>query len=312
MHIPTTLDQARCILAIMLRVAAAEGPPTEADKACIAAATRTIFQLEPQFGLAGLMPLSPSRVSALASNPDLARQAVSFAAVMAFLGGTINVEKLHAVIRLAGSLTVHDDFVDDLARLAQGNVQGAIAHMIHANLESITGRTFAAGEMGPWLQPSASAQDPALATRFQALERLPGDTFGHAFAAFYRENNYAYPGEATALNAAFAIPHDSTHVLAGYDTSPRGELLTSTVTAAMHRSHAMSGHVLPAILSWHLGIPLNDVAGSATGALDPQEFWHAWARGEDMKTDLFGPDWNFWAAAIQPIAAVREAVGLAA
>ena len=79
----------------------------------------------------------------------------------------------------------------------------------------------------------------------------------------------------------FAVPHDSTHVLAGYDTSPRGELLTSVFTAAMHRRNAMSGHVLPVILSWHLGIPLNEVAGAAKGALDPQEFWHAWARGED-------------------------------
>jgi ubiquinone biosynthesis protein Coq4 len=166
--------------------------------------------------------------------------------------------------------------------------------------------------MGPWLKPYDAEPDPALATRFHALERLPADTFGRAFADFYQINGYTYPGEPDALNFAFAVPHDSTHVLAGYDTTPRGELLTSTLTATMHRSHAMSGHVLPVILSWHLGIPLNDVAGSARGALDPQEFWHAWARGEDTTADLFAPDWNFWSAAIQPISAVREAVGLVA
>jgi hypothetical protein len=68
--------------------------------------------------------------------------------------------------------------------------------------------------------------------------------------------------------------------------------------------------VLPVILSWHLGIPLNEVAGSAKGALDPQEFWRAWARGEAMKVDLFGPSWDFWAAAQRPIADVRREVGL--
>ncbi len=181
--------------------------------------------------------------------------------------------------------------------------------MIHANLESITGRAWAADEMGPWLKPYDAEPDPALAARFHALERLPVDTFGRAFSDFYRINGYAYPGEPGALDFAFAVPHDSVHVLAGYDTTPRGELLTSTLTATMHRSHAMSGHVLPVILSWHLGIPLNDIAGSAHGALDPQEFWQAWARGEDMTADLFAPDWNFWPAAIQPIEAVREAVG---
>jgi hypothetical protein len=78
----------------------------------------------------------------------------------------------------------------------------------------------------------------------------------------------------------------------------------------MHRSEAMSGHVLPVIVSWHLGIPLNEVAGAAKGALDPQEFWHAWARGEAVKVDLFGPSWDFWAAAQRPIAQVRADVGL--
>src|SRR2546427_5842617 len=41
------------------------------------------------------------------------------------------------------------------------------------------------------------------------------------------------------------------------------------------------------IFSWHLGIKINDVAGSAVGALDPREFWHAWARGAAVTEDLF-------------------------
>jgi len=142
------------------------------------------------------------------------------------------------------------------------------------------------------------------------MSSLPPDTFGHAFAAFYLTNKYAFPGEQSALNICFAVPHDSTHVLAAYDTSPRGELMASTLTAAMHHSEAMSGHVLPVILSWHLGIPLNEVAGAAIGALDPEAFWHAWARGEATKVDLFGHEWDFWASTKKPIAQVRAEVGL--
>ena len=162
----------------------------------------------------------------------------------------------------------------------------------------------------PWLMPYKTKPDPALAKRFHALLDLSEETFGHAFAAFYRANKYAFPGEEEALNFAFAAPHDSSHLLAGYDTSPRGEVLASTFTASMHRNEAMSGHVLPVIFSWHLGIPLNELAGSAKGALDPQEFWHAWARGERMKVDLFGPDWDFWAATAQPVDTVRARIGL--
>ena len=46
--------------------------------------------------------------------------------------------------------------------------------------------------------------DPALAARFRALTELPRETFGHAFAAFYLANKYAFPGEEQALNFTFA------------------------------------------------------------------------------------------------------------
>ena len=62
----------------MLGIAATEGMPTEIDHETIAAATRYIFHLEPQFGLAGLTPLSPYRQAELAEDPALAAQAVSF------------------------------------------------------------------------------------------------------------------------------------------------------------------------------------------------------------------------------------------
>jgi ubiquinone biosynthesis protein Coq4 len=142
------------------------------------------------------------------------------------------------------------------------------------------------------------------------LPTLPSETFGHGFAGFYLANKYAFPGEPQALNFAFATSHDSCHLLAGYDTTHRGELLVSTFTAAMHRSNGMSGHVLPVIFSWHLGTALNELAGAAKGALDPQEFLHAWARGEAMQVDLFGPAWDFWAATREPIEALRTRLGL--
>jgi hypothetical protein len=78
MHIPATLDQARSTLAVMLGIAATESMPVDIDHATIAAATRYVFHLEPQFGLAGLTPLSPARQAELMDDPELARQAVSF------------------------------------------------------------------------------------------------------------------------------------------------------------------------------------------------------------------------------------------
>jgi tellurite resistance protein len=308
MRIAATSEEAHVILRAMLEVASTSTTPSPADQTSVAAAARYIFRIEPP---PDLTPFSPSDTArALSGKPDLAKEAVSFATVMAFIDGKLDNAKMQAVLRLANALGVKEDFVEDITKLAQGHLKDATAHMIRANLESITGRPWQTADIMPWLMPYKKNPDIALAMRFRTLSSLPHDTFGHAFATFYLANKYAFPGEESALNISFAVPHDSTHVLAAYDTSPRGELMASTLTAAMHRSEAMSGHVLPVILSWHLGIPLNEVAGAAKGALDPQEFWRAWARGEATKVDLFGNEWDFWAATKKTIGQVRAEVGL--
>jgi hypothetical protein len=311
MYIDANPQEARAILDAMLAVAQAGPAVTDADRASIAAAARYIFRLDMPPGLAGLAPPTPEALRTLAARPELANEAVSFSTVMAFVDGTLDRAKLDAVLRLAGTLGVKADFVDDIAKVAAGRIRDATGHMIRANMESLIGKPLGGDDAMKWLLPYRGAgADPALAARFHKLKELPAESFGRTFADFYTQNRYAFPGEATALNFAFATAHDSAHVLAGYDTHPRGELLVSTFTAAMHRSHGMDGHVLPVIFSWHLGIALNEVAGAAKGALDPQEFWHAWARGEATKVDLFGPAWDFWAATARPIAAVRSDVGI--
>jgi hypothetical protein len=314
MHVDATPAEAHTILEAMLAVAAAGPAVTDADRASVIAAARYIFKIELSPDLAALMPPRADALAALAAKPDLATEATRFATVMAFVDGTLDDAKLNAVLGLAAALGVKADFVHDIAEVAQGRLRDATAHMIRANLESLTGKPWTTdGDAMGWFLPyKGDKADPALAARFHALAELPEETFGHAFAAFYLRQKYAFPGEEQALNFKFAAPHDSSHLLAGYDTTPRGELLVSTFTAAMHRDEAMSGHVLPVLFSWHLGIALNEVAGAAKGALDPQEFWHAWARGENMKVDLFDPKWDFWAATRDPIESVRRRVGVVA
>lgn len=83
-------------------------------------------------------------------------------------------------------------------------------------------------------------------------------------------------------------------MISGYDTSARGELLVSTFTAGMHPLNPMSGHILPVIFFFHFGEQLNDVGHAGKGGLDPDEFWHAWARGAEMTVDIFDPTWSVW------------------
>jgi hypothetical protein len=173
MQIAATPAEARTILAAMRAVAAAGSALTDADRASIVAAARYIFKLTLSPDLAGLTPPKPDELKALATKPDLATEAVRFATVMAFVDGTLDNAKLAAVLALAASLGVEADFVHDIAEITQGHVHEATAHMIRANLESITGK--------PW-----STDDDAMAFFLPYKGRQRRSRAGGALPRAYR------------------------------------------------------------------------------------------------------------------------------
>ncbi len=304
MRLETSQAEARAILAAMRDVAEAGGAATDRDRVSLVSAGRWMLGL-PEVDVDTLQSSTPQSLAASLPEAPLRREGMRFLAVMPFVDGKLDKAKIARVEDYARALGVADGFVDEITEAAQGNIKDALAHMVRDNMDSILGRPLS-GDVMAWMLPyQGDKADPELAGRFRALASKPAGSFGRDFIEFYETNGYGVPGEPTALNERFCLPHDSTHVFSGYGTTPQGELLVSTFTAGMHPVHPISGHILPVIFSWHLGIKINDVAKSATGALDPKEFWHAWERGQAMKIDIFGPAWDFWAWVDQPLEALR-------
>lgn len=285
------------ILGAMRQVAVAtDHAITYADTASILAAARYLLRRR-DFTDLGTLPAvdPPDLVAALKGDPELAREAVKYLAVMALVDGTLDRAKLAHVVAFARALDVEADYLTELVEAASGHLAWTIADMTRKNFDSVISGSSTGLDPVAWITPyGGDKADPALAARYEALGKLPQNTLGKALWDFDKTNGYAFPGDPTALNAAFGTPHDCTHVISGYDTSARGEILVSTFTAAMHPINPMSGHILPVIFNGHLGVKFNDVARFTTGGLDPDEFWHAWARGADMTVDLFAPDWTVW------------------
>ena len=309
MRIPSNRAESLAILAAMADVGAVDGALDPTAAAAVAAAAHWIFQLGNDVLPNSLPATSPGQLAAALGPHALRLEAIRFLTVMAFLGDQLDSGRINRVLAYAAALGIHTASIDEIAAAAKGRLQEALAHMARDNLSSVTGTPWSPeGDIAAWLLPyEGERADPQLAARYRALAALPGDRLGRAFHDHFQRNGYAMPGEPGALNERFTTPHDTCHVLTGYDTTPPCEILVSTFTAAMHPLHPISGHVLPAIISWHLGIRLNDVARSARAALDPEAFWRAWARGESMRIDLFAPTWDFWAWVEQPVAQLRAA-----
>jgi hypothetical protein len=285
------------ILGAMRQVALAGGHAiSHADTASIAGAGRYLLR-RPGLGDIGTLPaVEPADLVAILTDRQLAREAVKYLTIMALVDGVLDRPKLARVLEYARALDVEEAYLTEMVEAASGHMAWVVADMTRKNLESITCKPWSKDrDAAAWFTPYVGANaDPALAARYEALGKLPANSLGKALWDFDKKNGYLFPGDPAALNAAFGTPHDCTHVISGYDTSLRGEILVSTFTAAMHPINPMAGHILPVIFNGHLGVKFNDVATSATGGFDPDEFWHAWARGRDITVDLFASDWNVW------------------
>ncbi len=285
------------ILGAMRQVALAGGHAiTWADTTSVVAAGRYLLRRHDLLDIGTLPAVAPSDlVSALRGNPEVAREAVKYLAIMAMVDGSLDHKKLARVLEYSRALDVEADYLTDLVEAASGHLAWATADMWRKNFDSVLSRSSEGLDPNVWIRPYAGANaEPALVARYDALGKLPQSSFGKALWDFDKQNGYPFPGDPQALNASFGTPHDSTHVISGYDTSARGELLVSTFTAGMHPINPMSGHILPVIFFFHFGEQLNDVGHAGKGGLDPDEFWHAWARGAEMTVDIFDPKWNVW------------------
>jgi len=284
------------ILGAMRQVALTGGRALSyADTASILAAGHYLLRRRSLTDLGTLPAVEPADLVAALKDRSLAEEAVKYLAIMAMVDGTLDHGKLKHVLEYSRALDIEADYLTDLVEAASGHLAWATADMWRKNFDSVLSRSSEGLDPNTWIRPYAGANaDPALVARYEALGKLPQNTFGKALWDFDKANGYPFPGDPAALNAAFGTVHDSTHVISGYDTSARGELLVSTFTAGMHPLNPMSGHILPVIFFFHFGEQMNDVGHAGKGGLDPDEFWHAWARGAEMTVDIFDPTWSVW------------------
>ena len=309
MLVKLTNDAALLVLGALRHVVTAGGSRylTATDRRTLDAFDRFVLRRDTACDLDGLPDPAPTELAAAIQGADVRTHVVQFLVVMALVDGIVDEIKIPIVIDYAKALEVDEDAVRQLAELGRGNLAWVRADVQRQNLLSITGQELGVS-VDEWILPyRGDHADPKLAARYRALGKLPNGTLGRTFFEFYQINRFAFPGEPQGLNERFATRHDTTHVLSGYNTSPQGELLVSTFTAGMHPQEPMSGHILPVIMSWHMGIELVHLAGSSTGQLDPEKFWFAWERGSEVTTDVFADTWDLWAVASEPLEDLRAA-----
>ncbi len=306
-------DDELSVLGALGSVCTADGPLSDAGAGAITSFAELGLGT-PAPDPASLPTTTPEQLAAALPDDAAAATMLEVLAVAALVDGDLNGPRIDRVLDFAGALGSDSHWLGDLALSKDDDLGPVIADMGDRNLRSVTdGRLDLAhiDDINHWLMPyDGDGADAGLADRYRALAQLPAGSLGYEFWSFYDRHHFVFPGQPGAVNEMFATPHDCTHLLSGYDTTPQGELLVSTFTARMHPVFPMEGHILPVIYSWHLGIEFNQLAGSYRGALDPAKFWVAWQRGAATGADTFGPGFDFWAWAEEPLDNLRADAGV--
>jgi hypothetical protein len=306
-------SQARAVLGAMRSVGRAdEEALTEVDRGTIEAAAEILFGRD-DIRVDSLPETAADRLAEELDPGEETQLAVRLLAVMSLVNGEFDADKTKRVQQYADALGVEEDYLDILHEATSGEIAEATACLVRKNAESFPGLDHSGVNRDPaipFLPYTDGREQPDLEARYEALGQLPEGTFGRAFHTHFKENGFFFPGHPDALAEGFTMPHDSSHVISGYSTSEQGELLVSTFIAAMHPDRPMAAEILPVLFSWHLGVKLDPLVASDEGGYEPRKFWTAWDRGDSMKVDLLSEEWDFWAAAEEPLDELREAYGL--
>ncbi|WP_182348054.1 hypothetical protein [Tomitella gaofuii] len=301
-----TDGQIRAALGAMSAVVAPDAAPPRRGAQLIAATPQGVFGRT--LRLDGPVPVVPPDLlpRALGADPALRARAGELVAIAALADAVIEPDRLDLVLDYAAALGIEAAWVGQVADLAAGRYDRALADMVRRNTATFPGLGDPHGDPDLFPYTGRTDADKRVAAAFAGLEAYPHGSFGHAFWVHFRRHGFRFPGQEGAFRDAFAVPHDGLHVLSGYDTSMQGELLVSTFTGGMHGRDALAAHLLPVILQWHVGVEVNGI-GAQHGALDPRKFLVAWQRGRTQSVDVLDPRWRFFTVAPRPLEELREA-----
>lgn len=276
--------------------------------------------LESELDVETLPPITAAELASHCDDPAQARQLIRLMITMSLADGPPTGEQMALLESFATALNVDEPAVNVVGHLAKHRLlrfRLAFARRSHVRIYLRNTYHLLGGVL-----PVVNAilrfrgmirEDRETAARFHALENLPKETLGYQFYRHCKEEGLPFSGEKGGFPPG-ALYHDFTHLLAGYDTSPEGEMKAAAFQAGFTQHDADFFTALFAIVIHTAGVnlapfPMPVLLGRIGQGDLALEVLRAWQRGAAMRVDL-GDGWNFWEYVELPIEVARERLGV--
>jgi tellurite resistance protein/ubiquinone biosynthesis protein Coq4 len=297
---------------------AADSGLARPQKAMLAAAQELV--LETDFDVETLPPITLEELKRHCDDPSQARQLVRMMVMISLADGPPSHEEMRLLRSFAAALNVHEPAVRVIGHLARHRLlRFRLAFARRSHIRIYLRNTYRLLEgVVPLVKAilrmrGVIGEDTRLASRFHALGDLPEDSLGHHFYRHCQDAGLPFSGEKGGFPIG-ALYHDFTHVLAGYDTSPKGEMKAAAFQAGFTKHDADFFTALFAIVIHTAGVnlapfPMPVLLGRIGEGNLAADVLRALQRGASMNVDL-GSDWDFWEYVDLPIEVVRERLGV--
>ena len=257
-------------------------------------------------------PISPTDLAQLITQPHQRKRLLQMAIVMAMVDGETTAPQQTALRSLARALSVNEQGLRVLQEAATGHQVLARFDLFRRMMKIlVVPALHDEGIMGVKKIIESlffkRGENPTTAAKYHRLGQLPKDTLGYAFWQHYTQSHFPFPGEAGGIPERLVF-HDLGHLLAGYDTSPQGEIQQGAFQAGFIREDGFV-FLLFVILQFHWGIKITPVADPFEGFFDIPLVLHALQRGAACRVDL-SDHWNFWEVVDLPLEEVRDRYGI--
>ncbi|MEE2787081.1 MAG: hypothetical protein VX589_07050 [Myxococcota bacterium] len=305
--------QGHAVLAAMNTIITLEGrkQPSEIERRSLLAIAKTMFHLE--VNVDELPSSLPTNLASLLNTNALQHEALHFSAMLPFLSTEDEVERMTIVENMAEALGQKDVMVTELKKLAEGKKTKFALHTMRDS-KTITGKS-AMGTMWGMIKGKLHLDgDKALLEKFEAYRHFPADTLGYEMARYYTDTEFGFPGTPGEWSSNTLHMHDFHHVMAGYPTTPLGEMCVIAFESG-HQGTSENDLMSTAIFSLlelQLGI---DPFGTQSEAvwknqLQPEAFFRAFERGGKVTGDIFKAEFDMHTLMAEKIADVRARYGI--
>jgi hypothetical protein len=312
--LPTETDAPR-VLGMVKAAFAPGGGLDELQESVLAGIATHLYGID----LADVAPADDDVVAGATESERL--HAVHLMVVLEFVEHPLDTRVELPVETYAHGLGISMTLLRDARRLARGHFAWMYLDLQrHSWYEEETIRESLRGRWQELIRSklaySGVVTDPVIARKWRSLRECPAGSWGRSVAAFYDGHGFPFPGERFGIYELGAR-HDWVHVLAGYETTPEGELDVFAFIASSMTDER--GLVLLAItLGLFQNGSIRHVAGKRVanartdtltdaGAVD--RWVEAFRRGDRCTIDVMGKV-RLFEHKDEPLESVRERFGV--